>query len=304
MDNILVSVEEKIRRVLKKVQDNTVHKEVDTVFYLARKQSQKVTESQKRTISHIAVTSLTPDEIRKVFEIKEVSHNDHWTLSQEETRTVPDHLNAILADYSVSLGGSPENEALMRCRIDTILLASLAAQKRASSRDSGSSILSVHFQLETDMRLPWKYEGEQKVISGKTDYSLWYNAPEEMECNLLVVEAKRKGESSSGVFQVLAYMAMLHNARKEVGRKDVSIYGIATDSFTWSFLYLDNQGRWSRRTYEWGSGQGDKIVSWIHKIIRQAASLSKKEFESNQTGVNRTLSGHSKLEGFFHGGSI
>ncbi|OGM43179.1 alcohol dehydrogenase [Aspergillus bombycis] len=38
---------------------------------------------------------------------------------------------------------------------------------------------------------------------------------------------------------------MLHHARKEVQQNDVSIYGIATDSFTWTFLYLDNSGKWA-----------------------------------------------------------
>lgn len=57
------------------------------------------------------------------------------------------------------------------------------------------------------MLLPWRYEGEQMMVSGITDYSLWYKAPEEMESNLLVVEAKKKG--TAGDYQALAYIGKL-----------------------------------------------------------------------------------------------
>ncbi|KAE8357377.1 hypothetical protein BDV27DRAFT_170597 [Aspergillus caelatus] len=308
MEGILDRAEAKIKKVLGKIADTALHKEVDNVFDIARTeskkaiQSQKEKESKKGKVPHIAVTSLNPLSVSNVFGIKEGGGENPWKLTQDDLREVPENLKSILADYAVATGGSPENEALMRCRIDAILLTSLAAQKRAIARDSSSSILSVHLQVETDMLLPWTYQGEQKIVSGTTDYSLWYKAPQEMECNLLVVEAKKKG--TSGDYQALAYMAMLHHARKEVQREDVSVYGIATDSFTWTFLYLDNNGKWSRRTYQWVSGQEKLIISMIHKITRQAASLSKQELETSatSTAVKKTLSGHSKLESFFHRG--
>ncbi|KAE8140934.1 hypothetical protein BDV38DRAFT_279391 [Aspergillus pseudotamarii] len=307
MEVILNRAQAKIKKILGKIADNAVHKEVDTVFNKARTesrraiQSQKTAQSQKEKWPTTAVTSLHPLDVSNVFGIKEGGGGENpWKLTQDELREVPKNLKSILADYAVATGGSPENEALMRCRIDAILLISLAAQKRAIARDSSSSILSVQFQCETDMRLPWTYDYKRTIVSGTTDYSLWYETPLEMECNLLVVEAKRKG--ASGYYQALAYMAMLHHARKEVRRKDVSVYGIATDSFTWTFLYLDNSGKWSGRTYHWGSGQESLIISMIHKIIYQAASLSKQELEMSATNiaVKRSLSGNSKLEGFFH----
>ncbi|KNG83481.1 hypothetical protein ANOM_006671 [Aspergillus nomiae NRRL 13137] len=300
MEAVLNRTEVKIKKILGKIRDNALHKEVDTIFNIARAESRRAIQSQKEPLPHIPVTSLNPQDVSNIFGIKEGGEDNPWRFTQDELRAVPDNLKYILADYEVATGGSPENEALMRCRIDAILLTCLAAQKRASARDSSSSILSVHLRCETDMLLPWTYQGERKIVSGTTDYSLWYQAPQEMECNLLVVEAKRKGVS--GDYQALAYMAMLHHARKEIQRKDVSIYGIATDSFTWTFLYLDNSGKWSRRTYQWESGQGNLIVSMIHKIIRRAASLSKQELETSatSTGVKKTLSGNSKLEGFFH----
>lgn len=36
---------------------------------------------------------------------------------------------------------------------------------------------------------------------------------------------------------------MLHHARKAVNKTDCSIYGIATDSFAWTFLYLNDDGK-------------------------------------------------------------
>ncbi|EAU37388.1 predicted protein [Aspergillus terreus NIH2624] len=308
MEGILIRTEARIKKALEKIKDNAVHKEVDTVFNLARSESKKaiqtpnLPQSKKEKLPHVAVTTLHPDKICSTFRLRAGGGKSALECTKDEMRKVPEHLKNILADYGVATSGSPPNEALMRCRIDAILLTCLAAQKRASSRDSGSSILSVHLQCETDMLLPWRYEGEQKVVSGITDYSLWYKAPEEMESNLLVIEAKKKG--TAGDYQALAYMAMLHHARKAVNKKDCTIYGIATDSFAWTFLYLDNDGRYSRIAYFWDNGDQDVIVSTIHKIIRRAASLSKEELQRSATatgkgqGVKRTLSGHSKLEGF------
>lgn len=34
---------------------------------------------------------------------------------------------------------------------------------------------------------------------------------------------------------------MLHHARKRANREDTSVYGIGTDSESWTFLYLNNK---------------------------------------------------------------
>lgn len=163
----------------------------------------------------------------------------------------------ILSDFALATRGSDRNEALMKCRIDAIMLTCLAAQKRESSHQTRSSSLPMHLQLETGIRFPWTWDGKRKAITGITIYSLWYATPGEMESNLLIVEAQSEG--MSGDYQALAYMGkyacpeylyvyspikgMIYHARRKAQRKDVSMFGIATDSCAWTFLHIDNNGK-------------------------------------------------------------
>lgn len=124
------------------------------------------------------------------------------------------HKGTILNYYNLACKGLPPNEALMRTRIDAILLTTLAATKQQSfshHRDSTCSVQSVRFQFEKSMKLPWTRilengETDHRVVVGKTDYSLRYGNPSDMESNLLVCEAKKHGNESK--WQALIYMGM------------------------------------------------------------------------------------------------
>lgn len=125
-----------------------------------------------------------------------------------------------LADYDLAFGDCDQNEAVVRTRVDVIVLTILAAKKReefrqhglaktSSNRTSVSSALSyksIHFGLETSIGLPWPHKGQLKLIKGKMDYVVWYGKSEEAETNMVVVEAKRRGEASRGMYQAQAYM--------------------------------------------------------------------------------------------------
>lgn len=97
--------------------------------------------------------------------------------------------------------GAPLNEAHTRARIDAVLFSTLAAAKREErsnqnrmSSSSTQSVRSVHLQFEKDMKMEWTFPNKQRwLVTGRTDYSLWYGEPGQMEANLVVCEAKRKG---------------------------------------------------------------------------------------------------------------
>lgn len=51
------------------------------------------------------------------------------------------------------------------------------------------------------------YKGQDTVLNGRVDYSLWYGNPEELALNLIVVEAKYYSPSFSPLpKQALTYM--------------------------------------------------------------------------------------------------
>ncbi|KAL2872486.1 uncharacterized protein BJX67DRAFT_376301 [Aspergillus lucknowensis] len=213
-------------------------------------------------IPTIAITDIHAGEVELTFGLKRDVSPGIWTLESRERRTIPEHLGAILADYALAYGGSPDKEAFARARLDAILCTTLAAKKRQEfgqcGQDKGmgkwasvqsiGSFKSLHWETEMPMKLPWTYLKKPHIISGKTDYSLFYVNRGEAETNMVIVEAKKR--VNIGKFQAMAYMAMLHHARKKAGRANTTIYGIATDSYDWCFLRFDPQGKISSHVFD------------------------------------------------------
>jgi hypothetical protein len=114
----------------------------------------------------------------------------------------------------VATRGSPQNETSIRCKLDAILLTTLAATKKdeheqtssQDSMDSQGSFNSLHWQFEQQVSLPWKYYKREVRITGFTDYSLWYGDPNNQETNLVIVEAKKFGGGAGSFQQLLSYM--------------------------------------------------------------------------------------------------
>lgn len=128
--------------------------------------------------------------------------------------------------------GAPLNEAHTRARIDAVLFSTLAAAKREErsnqirmSSSSTQSVRSVHLQFEKDIKMEWTFPNKQRwLVTGRTDYSLWYGEPGQIEANLVVCKAKRKGVI--GVEQTLVYMGQYTDYFGfNVGTYPLSCYG-------------------------------------------------------------------------------
>lgn len=124
------------------------------------------------------------------------------------------------------MGDSEQNEAFARCHINATLISCIAAERRfAEKTGKDTSIISsrsppmielerpvtpgetkpLQLQLETPLKYLVEYEGEARMLTGFADYSLWYDK-KDMGTNLVVVEAKRFGNTTSAKSQCLAYM--------------------------------------------------------------------------------------------------
>lgn len=115
---------------------------------------------------------------------------------------MPDaRIGSILSGYWCAAGRDSENKALMRARLETILVAVLASKKR----ESASAYGSLHLQFEKNLSLPWPYQNRDYVLEGTTDYSIWYGG-QQRETNLLFFCASRRG--NIGRYQALSSMGM------------------------------------------------------------------------------------------------
>ncbi|CAI7669422.1 unnamed protein product [Penicillium palitans] len=61
-------------------------------------------------------------------------------------------------------------------------------------------------------------------------------------------------------------MAIIHHASKKAKMKDTSVYGIATDSFSWEFIQIRGNSEMEKSKVD--------IVSLLYKIFETAAHSS------------------------------
>lgn len=101
MEGILIRTEARIKKALEKIKDNAVHKEVDTVFNLARSESKKaiqtpnLPQSKKEKLPHVAVTTLHPDKICSTFRLRAGGGKSALECTKDEMRKVPEHLSKL-----------------------------------------------------------------------------------------------------------------------------------------------------------------------------------------------------------------
>ncbi|KAL1967033.1 hypothetical protein VTN77DRAFT_3557 [Rasamsonia byssochlamydoides] len=221
----------------------------------------------KRSTSR-AVTALEDGQVEEIFGLKP-DHNYRWNLNDDELCSKPEFA---------------QKRALIRARLDVVLMLSLADEKRGlerkqntstASSQSYKSLKSMKVQFEKELSMPVKIGGQLHKLNGKADFTLWYGSFKELESHLVIVEAKAKGKASEGDQQCHAYMGMIHHARKKTGRKYTTVFGISTDSYIFSFFRTGQDSRLSTMHLVFGerSKEDELIISHIRRIIRQTASL-------------------------------
>lgn len=233
MEAIINRLEARIKAAISRSIGEKKKKELDSEisrhFDLAKTESRQGQQGQGSSCPHKAVTSIKPEDVEKTFGISVDPTGGNWTLSAKDRIAIPQHLSKplferyyiksllinageSLRDIDIVTEGAPHNEAHTRARIDAVLISTLAAAKREErsnqnrmSSSSTQSVRSVHLQFEKDMKMEWTFPNKKRwLVTGRTDYSLWYGEPGQMEANLVVCEAKRKGVM--GVDQTLVYM--------------------------------------------------------------------------------------------------
>ncbi|GFF53289.1 hypothetical protein IFM46972_09744 [Aspergillus udagawae] len=208
---------------------------------VAQKGKKPVT-SERQDLPHISIADIRPQDVRAFLRIQpDGNFSARWQLTAQNKVQGPEYLGSILSGYWRAAGRDSENKAIMRSRLETILVAVLASKKR----ESASAYGSLHLQFEKTLSLPWSYQNRAYMLEGATDYSLWYGG-QKGETNLLFFCASRRG--NIGRYQALCSMAILHHARRRAGRNDTIVYGIVTDTDEWRFLCIDKQSRVSCST--------------------------------------------------------
>lgn len=190
-----------------------------------------------------------------------------------------DNIARILA---VTSDNQPYNEAFSRTIIDQIIISALYdenltqdTQKQSSLHTGDPTILELQYEAQLQRQVTFR--GEQRLLSGFADYTIWYDSEKNTKfaTNLIIIEAKKVGATDSCLGQLTAYMGIVHACRKEEGKQNCNVYGASSDGKTFRFCRIDNNGNWNQsRLLEWAMGDQSKIYSAFRSLIKVAALSS------------------------------
>lgn len=220
---------------------------------------------------------------------------DRFTL-HGDTNPVPQYLiDAIARNRYVTSGNGLNNEAYSRTVLDQILLSCIYEENIASRNGSGEgSAMSypksvdwlplideparLELLHETLLSKTVMFKGEERTLSGFPDYTLHYESrsKDAFGTNLIIVEAKKTGFADGVLAQLISYLGIVSETRREQGKANAVVYGIVTDGDSFRFCRVNNDGEFSRsRFLDWPmKGHKELIFSTIRMIAREAALSS------------------------------
>ncbi|KAJ5903346.1 hypothetical protein N7504_005729 [Penicillium tannophilum] len=186
----------------------------------------------------------------------------------------------------------PINEASIRMILDPILIKARALAMKAKKPHGNKFTL----QTETEWSVMVKtalVEGGAFVLKGNPDYACWYGPAEETEVNVVVVEAKSNNITITPD-QCLAYMAMIHQMRKEARKQDCTVYGLQAHNTSFCFLKLDDQSRWSQYQFPVVDGDYSKVLGILVYIMLKATEATPTHSQGSSW---QTEQGESSVQG-------
>lgn len=230
-------------------------------------------------------TTLSVCDARRLFGITEV---DDILWNEIEEMKVPTYLTEGIARISAVTSPSVKGtEAYSRMIIDQIIISSIWEEnlgdgKRPVAIDSQHQLdqedpALLQLRHETPIQRKVNFKGEDRLLCGSADYSVWYDTRESnLATNLIIVAAKKSGWTDLCLPQLTAYMGAVHDIRKEEGKTNSTVFGVATDGNMYRFCRIDNDGRWSESfLLEWKrKEQKPKIFAIFRHLIRIAALSS------------------------------
>ncbi|KAL2845263.1 hypothetical protein BJY01DRAFT_247739 [Aspergillus pseudoustus] len=248
----------------------------------------------------LAIGDFQSNMLEKTFGVREGPRGcPILDISRNEMICIPIPLEPVLDNFERATRRSNQNETIMRSRLDIMLYLTLANEQRSAFYGHDLITPAVAQHMDEVSWAPEKhisqnvtYNNACRNLNGVMDYTLWWGIADDLETNLVVVEAKAKDAASLSRAQALVSMAMIHAARKRAGKRDCRVFGIGTDSYDFWFLAIDNNSVWTSHYIRWyTSADKREIISRIGKIIREAAALVP---TSNRSSLETAASVRSK----------
>ena len=229
------------------------------------------------------------------MEIFKFHKGDELILHDDIYHTPGYLIDTITRIKHITSNSSMYNEAYSRMVLDQILITSIHEESLASQRGQDEPP-AMHYthppQLQPSVEEPARlellhetplsrkvmYKGEEMILTGSADYILYYESQVKgsFGTNLVIVEAKKTGFADGCLPQLLSYLEIVSASRREQGKENAVVYGIASDGVVFRFCCVNNDGAFSLGApLDWSMGNHkDYIYSMIRKIVRTAALSS------------------------------
>jgi hypothetical protein len=150
---------------------------------------------------------------------KRRSNNKIWRIDpNNDTFTLPNHLEAMLADYTLVM--TPTEMDAAPAPVGMVLQLLLAETKRRVQRNlagqSGASTVSKRPYWGYDQVISLEGTGRARgnVLDCELTYALWYGDPRSLETNCVIIQSERPITSTDGIStQYLPVLAAMCECR-------------------------------------------------------------------------------------------
>ncbi|EAU37389.1 predicted protein [Aspergillus terreus NIH2624] len=217
-----------------------------------------------------------------------------WKLDDESMSIqMPEHFERYMSDIALIFSTEDNKLGAIRPRTDWILVATTAIVRKKkgqlypdASPPSHQVYKAPYYHFNTTIPA-----GSELAMEYSVDYILWYGARGDWDTNLVVVRSSSLLDGEC--WAALPSMSVVYAGRKAKKYKG-GVYGICTDSYTWTFLHLSDKGRVSKRCLSWGDNK-QEVIGQLYKIIGQAFGLHR-ERENDPAAQQRMR--HESLHGW------
>ncbi|OBT88385.1 hypothetical protein VE02_02300 [Pseudogymnoascus sp. 03VT05] len=247
---------------------------------------------EKGTKPYARLQTITPSslELNDAMDMFGFSGVQDLDLEQDQSTSVPRYLLADIARVQYVTNNGAGNEAYSRTILDLILVTAMYEESMRADPDRNKHLAPVPHahpsedpaRLELLHEVPLSTEvvhkGENRLLSGYADYTLFYNSftSDALATNLVIVEANRRGCTDLALPQLISYLGIVHKARQEKKKENAVVYGIISDGNVFRFCRVTNDGKYGQSgLLEWSRiSERGKIYSMISSMIRTAALSS------------------------------
>ncbi|OQE11825.1 hypothetical protein PENVUL_c002G05482 [Penicillium vulpinum] len=196
--------------------------------------------SEYEQLPTVPISSLSLKEIEKVLGLK-FDRKDQELQHVPELQ-LPPNLVRTLELIDRASGRSPQSEVSIRWVINALLLH---AHEIATTDHPNTQPLNIQME-KTYTHSPVTWKKTKVKLSVCPYYKIWCGEDGEDIClNVLIVKA-RNLDIESGVAQALGSMGCIHRKRK-IAKRDATVYGMASNGTSFSFLKISNDSKWSKR---------------------------------------------------------